>query len=86
MNLVIPFMSLAIRVALIISLILRPQLTPMFVVSVSLVALLRNFFLLFEERRFVPYAILYAFVHELALFWLYIIALFKLRERGWGTR
>jgi cellulose synthase/poly-beta-1,6-N-acetylglucosamine synthase-like glycosyltransferase len=86
LNLVLPFVSIAIRIAVIVGMILEPRFIPIFVVSVAVVALLRNFFLLFEERRFVPYAILYAYVHEFALFWLYFVALFKLRERGWGTR
>jgi cellulose synthase/poly-beta-1,6-N-acetylglucosamine synthase-like glycosyltransferase len=86
LNLIIPFLSLAVRVSVIVSMILTPVLIPYFIYSVMLVAFIRNIFLFFEDRKLAIYSIPYAFLHEFVLFWLYPVALFKLKEKGWGTR
>ena len=86
MNLLIPVLSVALRLLLVISIILHPVLVFPFLVSVVTVALIRNYFLYWEDRRLLFYSIPYAFVHEFGLFWLYFIAAFKLKEKGWGTR
>ena len=86
LNIIIPFLSLFIRLALIYSMIIFPLIIPAFIGSVIIVAIIRNFILFYEKKDLALYTIPYAFVHELGLFWLYIIALFKLKETGWGTR
>ena len=43
-------------------------------------------FLFWEDRALLFYSIPYAFVHEFGLFWLYFIALCKLKTKGWRTR
>lgn len=86
LNLILPFWSLAIRLSLLATMILVPSTIPFFIVSILTVAIIRNFFLFFEDKKLALYSIPYAFVHELVLFWLYFYALFTLRERGWGTR
>jgi cellulose synthase/poly-beta-1,6-N-acetylglucosamine synthase-like glycosyltransferase len=86
MNLLIPLWSLALRIILIASIILNPVLILPFVASVITVALIRNYFLFWEDRALLFYSIPYAFIHEFGLFWLYFIAAFKLKQKGWGTR
>lgn len=86
LNLTIPFLSLAIRLALFVAVAFEPQHLPLVGLSVVTIALIRNFFLIFEDLALVPYSVFYAFVHELVIFWLYPVALFRLRDRGWGTR
>jgi hyaluronan synthase/N-acetylglucosaminyltransferase len=86
LNLFIPFWSLAIRIGLILSMIIDPIMIAWFSASVVLMAVIRNFFLFAERRELSFYSIAYAFVHELVLFWMYFIALFKLRDKAWGTR
>ncbi len=85
-NLLIPIWSLALRIGAIITMILYPVTIPAFILSVFVVAVIRNYFLFWEDRSLMFYSIPYAFVHEFGLFWLYFIAAFKLKERGWGTR
>lgn len=85
-NLIIPFWSLAIRLALILAIIMYPMMIFAFAASVITIAVMRNYFLFWENKKLAFYAIPYAFVHEFGLFWLYFVALFTLREKGWGTR
>ena len=85
-SLLIPFMGLAVRVAAIIGVLLYPWLIIPFALSIATVALLRNYFLMWEQPRLSLYSIPYAFLHEFGLYWLYFIALFGLRETTWRTR
>lgn len=85
-NLIIPFLSIGIRLSIIATLIVYPTYIIPFIISVATVAVIRNFFLFFENKKLAFYSIPYAFVHELVLFWLYFWALFTLRNRSWGTR
>jgi cellulose synthase/poly-beta-1,6-N-acetylglucosamine synthase-like glycosyltransferase len=85
-NLIVPFWSLAIRLALIASMVMNPSLIPVFIASVVTVAVIRNFFLFFEDKELAIYSVPYAFIHEFVLFWLYFVAAFQLRGSSWGTR
>jgi hyaluronan synthase len=85
-NLIVPFFGLAIRLSLIVSIVLHPEIILLFIASVITVSIIRNFFLFFENKRLALYSIPYAFVHEFILYWLYFVAAFQLREQGWGTR
>ncbi len=86
LNLIIPFWSIALRLALIAYLIIDPLLIPVFVMTVVTVAFIRNFFLFMENRKLSLYSIPYAFLHEFGLFWLYPVALLTIKDKGWGTR
>lgn len=86
LNLLIPFLSLGVRLSIIAGILVYPPLLLPFIASVITVAVLRNFFLFFEDKKLALYSVPYAFIHELILFWLYFVALFTLRERSWGTR
>ncbi len=85
-NLLIPLLSLPLRISLLIALILEPSLIPWYVITIVTVAVIRNFFLFFEDKEMMAHSIIYAFIHELAIYWLYIVALFTIRSKGWGTR
>lgn len=85
-NLLIPFMGLAIRLSVVMTVILYPYLIPYFIFSVSTVAIIRNFFMFFERKDIALFAIPYAFIHEFVIFWLYFVAVFQLKNSSWGTR
>lgn len=86
LNLALPLLGLLVRLAVLVGVVTEPHNLLLFGLVVASVAVIRNFFLLFEERRLLGYSVLYALLHECALVWLFPLALFKLRERGWGTR
>jgi cellulose synthase/poly-beta-1,6-N-acetylglucosamine synthase-like glycosyltransferase len=81
-NLLIPLWSLALRVILIASMIINPILILPFIGSVIVVALIRNYFLFWEDRSLLFYSVPYAFVHEFGLFWLYFIAALSSNQRA----
>lgn len=85
-NLLIPFMGLAIRLSIVMSMILFPHYILLFIASVSTVAIIRNFFMFVDRKDLALYSIPYAFIHEFVIFWLYFIAIFKLKDKSWGTR
>lgn len=86
LNLALPLLGLSVRLAVLVGVVTEPHNLLLFGLVIASVAVIRNFFLLFEERRLLGYSVLYAFLHEFALVWLFPLALFKLRDRGWGTR
>lgn len=83
---IIPIISLIARIVLILAVIMQPVLVILVVISISIIALIRNMLLFFEEGRRTWYSIPYAFLHEIAVYWLYWIALFSLWNTKWGTR
>ncbi len=85
-NILIPLWSLVIRLSIIVLMINYTNLIPLFVLSIILVAIIRNFFLFFENKYLAVHSIPYAFIHEFILYWLYFVALFTLRDKSWGTR
>lgn len=86
LNLLIPCLSILIRISIILSIIFYPLIIPVILMSIIFIAIIRNFILFFENKTLALYTIPYAFVHELALFWLYFIAIFTLHKNHWGTR
>lgn len=86
LNLVIPFLSLFARVLFIYLVFVAPIILVPLVLSIALIAILRNLLLFFEEPGVAFYSIPFAFLYELVIYWLYWIALFSLWDTGWGTR
>lgn len=85
-NLVPPFLSIALRIAVLATMIVHPVTIPAFLIGIVTITVIRNFFLFFENKRLGFYAIPFAFLMEFGLYWLYPIALFTLSDHGWGTR
>ena len=82
----LPFLGVFVRLALIASMFVYPILLIHYFFVIILMAIIRNMYMLFENPREFIYSIPYAFVHETLVFWLYPIALVRLRDTGWGTR
>lgn len=82
----LPFLGLFIRLILIFSSFIYPIIILYYFISIISMAIIKNLFMLFENRKEFIYSIPYALLHEIVIFWLYPIALLKLRDTGWGTR
>jgi cellulose synthase/poly-beta-1,6-N-acetylglucosamine synthase-like glycosyltransferase len=83
---IIPPISLAARLFMIYIIIKEPIFIIPIAISISVIALIRNMLLFFEEGRKALYSIPYAFLHEIVMYWLFWIALFSLGKTKWGTR
>jgi len=85
-NLFIPYFSLPARVFVLVLLIYYPWEIFSFLLGILTVGIIRNLLLAFEDRKSFIYSLLYVFVSEFILYWLYFIALFQLKGKSWGTR
>tara|TARA_Y100000310_G_scaffold142407_1_gene141940 strand:- start:5394 stop:6545 length:1152 start_codon:yes stop_codon:yes gene_type:complete len=86
LNLVIPFLSLVARLLIIYLIFTAPITLIPIAISIVLIAVLRNILLFMEDPRAAIYSVPYAFIHELFIYWLYWVALFTMKDTGWGTR
>ena len=85
-NLLLPLLSLAVRVSIIFTVIFYPVLILPIATTIVTVAIIRNYFLILEDKKRGFYCLPYAFLHEFVLYWLYLIALFTMKDVKWGTR
>ena len=83
---ILPFLGLFVRLSLIISFFIYPIILLYYIMTIIIMAIIRNMYMLFENPREFIYSIPYAFIHETLIFWLYPIALIQLNDTGWGTR
>lgn len=81
-----PFLGFFVRTALIVSFIFYPFLMVYYLISILLMAAIRNLWMLIGNTKEFFYVIPYSLVHEGVIFWLYPIALFRLKDTSWGTR
>lgn len=82
----LPIISIFLRIFLVFTLIIQPVLLLPVIISIALLALLRNMLLFFEDRESFLYVIPYAILHEVVIHWLFWVAMFTLKDRRWGTR
>ncbi|MFA5019682.1 MAG: glycosyltransferase [Candidatus Pacearchaeota archaeon] len=83
---IIPFLSLFARVMIIYLAFIYPLVLIPLILSICLMAFIRNMLLFFEEPKAAVYSIPFALFYELIIYWLYWIALFTLYDTRWGTR
>ena len=81
-----PYLSLLVRISMILFIIVHPPLILWFIGVIVLMAFLRSYYMFMEEGMDAVNNISYAFVHELVIYWLYFYALLTLNDTRWGTR
>ena len=86
LTLSLPFLSLIARINMYYLIILSPFLILYYIAIVAFMAIIRNLFLVFNNRKYLAYNIGYGFLHEICIYWIIFVSLFTLRDRGWGTR
>lgn len=82
----LPFLSLIARLNMYFLIFMSPILAVYYVIMIAFMAIFRNLFLFFNNRKYIIYNIGYGFLHELCIYWLIFVSLFTLRDRRWGTR
>ena len=82
----ITFFSLFARIGLVVSLIMSPLYILWVIPMISFMGSIHSLYILFHKPKYFIYSVLYAFVHAFIIYWLVFIALFTLKETGWGTR
>lgn len=85
-NLFLPYFALIARLATIFLIFIYPAEIFTFIIAVITIAIIRNLLLWFEDKKAAFWSIPYAFIHEFVLYWLFWYALFRLKDRRWGTR
>lgn len=83
---IMPILGLFVRLSIFALFFVYPVMIIYYIISMMLMAVVRNMYMLFENPSEFIYSIPYAFVHEFIIFWLYPIALLTLKDTGWGTR
>ena len=86
LTLIIPFFSLLARLLIIYFLFTDLFFLVPLVLSITLIAFIRNMFLFFDDPKVAFYSIPFAFFYEVLIYWLYWVALFDLGNTKWGTR
>ena len=86
LTLIIPFFSLLARLLIIYFLFTDILFLIPLVLSIALIAFIRNMFLFFDDPKVGFYSIPFAFFYEALIYWLYWVALFDMWNTKWGTR
>lgn len=84
-----PFLSLGIRILMIISVIMYPISLIYYILIIATMAFVRNITVIVDSWSEIWYCILYGLLHAFVIYWIYYIALYKLfitRKNGWITR
>ena len=86
-ELTIPFFAFGLMIALIVSLIVYPELFIHSVLPSWIVFMfVRYIHVFFYGRKKIPGLLLYMFFYEILLYWQFIYALFTVRNKSWITR
>ncbi len=86
-GLLMPIAGIYVRIVLIILFIKYPFVLPFYLLMMMLTATMRSL-LMIERKEWQLWLrnIVYAYLHEAIIFWLFPIALFTLRQNQWGNR
>jgi len=85
-GLMIPFFGFFVRVMMLVLVVLDFRLSLWYLGTILFMSFLRNYIMLVNDKKFFYYTFLYSILHELIIFWLFFIALFRLKDNKWGTR
>ena len=86
-NNLIAFMQTSVRISVIITAFFYPMVLLYYIIIISIISLMFSFHMIFNNIRELPYKIMYSLMNEVYFGWIYIHALFTIKQQGsWNTR
>lgn len=85
-GLLMPFASFFIRINILILCLVHPIYFLWYLFIIGFMAFFRSILMFYENGSEAFYNIMYAYFHEVIVYWLNFYALFTLKDNKWGTR